>query len=141
MEEKVNDILKKFGEQYIKDVAEFLIANDKVVTSKLKNSLTYQLRDENTIEFIAENYIYNIEKGRKPGTYPPIKPLLQWASLRGLDKGVAWGAQQNIFKFGIKPKPFIMQVLNQTLINHKQVLEEGFAKLFEEELKKIAQEK
>lgn len=134
---KFGDILKKFGEQYIKDIVQFLINNDKVVTAKLRNSLAYQLRDDSTIDFLAEKYIYNIEKGRRKGTYPPIAPLLQWAKIRGLSENTAYGVRQNIFKFGIAPTPFIMQVLDKTLINYRPILEEGFAKLFDEELKKL----
>jgi hypothetical protein len=44
-----------------------------------------------------------VDKGRKIGTYPPIKPLLAWARVKGLPEGYAYGAQKNIFKGGIKP--------------------------------------
>jgi hypothetical protein len=44
-----------------------------------------------------------VDRGRKKGTYPPIQPLLAWARVKGLDDGYAYGAQKNIYKFGIKP--------------------------------------
>ena len=110
-------LLNQFGRDYV-NVLVFLLKNNtvpsraglpaypKVASGRLINSIDYRLRETaQGIQFqlLAENYLEYVDKGRKPGTYPRIAPLLRWARVKGLPQGVAYAAQKNIFKFGIKP--------------------------------------
>lgn len=62
--------------------------------------------NSNSFELYLPDYWRYIDEGRQPGKPPPIKPLLEWARIKGLPEGVAWGAQKNIGKFGIAPTNF-----------------------------------
>ncbi len=44
-----------------------------------------------------------MKKGRKPGTYPPIKEIAKWCRLKGIDDSAKWPIARSIFKFGIAP--------------------------------------
>ena len=65
------------------------------------------------------DYWRTVNFGREPGKYVPIKPLVEWATLRikGLKddkeaKSVAFGISKNIFKFGIRPTNFYDNAYN-----------------------------
>ena len=62
---------------------------------------------KNSFELYLPTYWRYIDEGRQPGKRPPIKPLLEWARLKGLPESYAWGAQKNIGKFGIAPTNFL----------------------------------
>jgi len=111
------NLARQFGIDYIKIITAWLLNNTvasrpglrpypKKATGRLVQSFNYRLRDTALAiqtEIYALDYLKYVDEGRKPGTYPPIKPLLQWARVKGLPDGVAYGAQKNIYKYGIKP--------------------------------------
>lgn len=41
-----------------------------------------------------------LEYGRKPGKFPPVAPLEQWALARGMDKGMGYVIARNIARRG-----------------------------------------
>lgn len=110
-------LLNQFGKDYV-NVLVFLLKNNtipsrtglppypKVASGRLINSIDYRLRETATslqFQLLAENYLEYVDKGRKPGTYPPIQAIRRWTQLKGLPKGSEYGVQKNIYKFGIKP--------------------------------------
>ena len=110
-------LLNTFGKDYVNTLV-YLLRNNtipsrngippypKVATGSLINSINYKLRDTATgiqFELYANDYLKYVDKGRKPGSYPPIASLLRWARVKGLPQGAAYGTQKNIYKFGIKP--------------------------------------
>lgn len=110
-------LARQFGIDYIKIITALLLNNTiasrpglrpypKKATGRLIQSFNYRLRDTAfgiQSEIYALDYLKYVDEGRKRGTYPPIKPLLQWARVKGLPDGVAYGAQKNIYRLGIKP--------------------------------------
>jgi len=108
--------LKEFGRDYVKILVRELKREGKDATGRLINSIDYRLReDANNIFIVIESvdYLKWVDEGRKRGTYPPIRPLIQWANIKGLPKSAAYGIQKNIFKFGIKPTRVIQRVINE----------------------------
>jgi hypothetical protein len=110
-------LARQFGKDYIKILTALLLKNNiasrpglrpypKNATGNLIRSLDYRLRQTAQgiqTQIFALDYLTYVDKGRKPGTYPPIAPLLAWARVKGLPEGAAYGAQKNIYKGGIKP--------------------------------------
>jgi hypothetical protein len=110
-------LAKQFGKDYIKIITQLLLKNNvasrpglrpypKRATGNLIRSFNYRLQDTARgiqTQITALDYLTYVDKGRKIGTYPPIRPLLEWARVKGLPEGYAYGAQKNIFKGGIKP--------------------------------------
>jgi hypothetical protein len=110
-------LLNQFGKDYV-NVLVYLLKNNtvpsraglpaypKVASGRLINSIDYRLKETaQGIQFqlLAESYLQYVDKGRKPGTYPPISAIRNWARIKGLPKGAEYGIQKNIYKFGIKP--------------------------------------
>ena len=102
-------LANQFGKDYVKVMVALLKGNKpfaKVASGSLVNSINYRLRDvasQIQVQLIANDYLKYVDSGRKPGTYPPIRPLLQWVSIKGMPKGAAYAIQKNIYRFGIKP--------------------------------------
>jgi hypothetical protein len=102
-------LANEFGKDYVKIMVAMLKGNKpypKVASGSLINSINYRLQDTaNGINVIllANDYLKYVDEGRKPGTYPPIKAIQRWVSIKGLPKEAAWAIRTNIFKYGIKP--------------------------------------
>jgi hypothetical protein len=108
--------LKEFGRDYVKILTRELLRARKDATGQLIRSLNYKIVEDAEIiriEILSAPYLEWVDKGRKRGTYPPIKPLIQWANIKGLPEQAAWAVRQNIFKFGIKPTNVIQRVVNE----------------------------
>lgn len=111
-------LANEFGKDYVKVMVGLLKGNKpfpKVASGSLINSINYRLQDTaNGINLIllANDYLQYVDRGRKPGTYPPIQAIQRWAAIKGLPKEAAWAIRQNIYKFGIKPTNVIKKTQN-----------------------------
>lgn len=102
-------LANEFGKDYVKIMVGLLKGNKpfaKVASGSLINSINYRL--QNTAQginviLLANDYLQYVDKGRRPGTYPPIRAIQKWVAIKGIKKEAAWAIRQNIFKFGIKP--------------------------------------
>jgi len=118
-------LANEFGKDYVKILVALLKNNTtpsraglrpypKVASGKLVQSINYRLQPLATgiqIQLLSEDYLKYVDKGRRPGTYPPISAIQRWASVKGIPQGAAWGIRRNIFKYGIKPTNVISKTL------------------------------
>lgn len=108
--------LNEFGKDYVKILYRLLRKKDKVATGALINSLNHTIREDANqilIQIEANDYLKWVDEGRKPGTYPPIRPLVEWTQVRGINPGVAYAIQKSIYKFGIKPTNVIQETITE----------------------------
>lgn len=119
MDDKIIDrkLANEFGKDYVKIMVRLLKGNKpfpKVASGSLVNSINYKLKDTaQGVQLILEanDYLKYVDKGRRPGTYPPIRAIMKWTQIKGMPKQAAWAIRQNIYKFGIKPT----NVINRTI--------------------------
>ena len=127
MADKIIDkkLANEFGKDYVKVMVALLKGNRpfaKVASGSLVNSINYRLQDTaNGINLIllANDYLKWVDRGRKPGTYPPIQAIQRWVAIKGIPKQAAWAIRTNIFKFGIKPTRVIAKTRFQLETNRK----------------------
>jgi hypothetical protein len=127
MADKIIDkkLANEFGKDYVKVMVALLKGNRpfaKVASGSLVNSINYRLQDTaNGINVIllANDYLKWVDRGRKPGTYPPIQAIQKWVAIKGIPKQAAWAIRTNIFKFGIKPTRVIAKTRFQLETNRK----------------------
>lgn len=118
-------LANEFGKDYVKVMVALLKGNRpfaKVASGSLVNSINYRLQDTaNGINVIllANDYLKWVDRGRKPGTYPPIQAIQRWVAIKGIPKEAAWAIRTNIFKFGIKPTRVIAKTRFQLETNRK----------------------
>lgn len=79
MTKKVEDedeLLDEFALILVKKLKEELDIQDKVFKGSAQDSIDYFPEDKTVGSKL--DYVYNIEYGRKAGTYVPIQPLVNW---------------------------------------------------------------
>jgi len=118
-------LANEFGKDYVKVMVSLLKNNrpyPKVASGSLVNSINYRLQETaNGINLVllANDYLKWVDRGRKPGTYPPIQAIQRWVAIKGIPKQAAWAIRQNIYKFGIKPTRVIAKTRFELETNRK----------------------
>lgn len=133
--ENIRIALDLVGEQTIIDIIAKLNRMDAVASKRLINSLNYRVveaLDNLLLVLEAEEYINVIDKGRRPGKMPPLSAILQWVRYKGIPTQAAYPIAKNIGKFGVKPRPFLNEIIEN---NRRQGID-----LFEEALRKDVEE-
>lgn len=77
--------LYSVGMNVLADSQANLSRNESIATSKLINSGSVKRQPDNSVDVIYDaDYAFWVEKGRKSGTPPPIKPILEWIKKKGI---------------------------------------------------------
>ena len=108
--------LKGYSKELVSNFIGELLSQNKKATGKLIESIEFQFNDfitEIRVDFLAEDYAKWIELGRKPGTFPPISKIKDWCKVKGIEEKAAYPIAKKIYKAGIKPVPFISDVLKE----------------------------
>jgi hypothetical protein len=109
-----------FAPGYNKERSSFGVRNMTSKSGDLYKSIKVKFNaNDDTIVISMLDYWQNVNDGRKPGKYVPIKPLMQWIRRKGFNKnkktgkfqkfnikGMAFAVSKNIQKFGIAPTNF-----------------------------------
>ena len=108
--------LKEFGKDYVKILTIFLKKNRKVASGALINSINFKLQEkakEILIILESNDYLEWVDKGRKPGKYPPLRAISEWARLKGISQNAVFPIARKIFKFGIEPTNVIADTIKE----------------------------
>jgi hypothetical protein len=130
---KINTIIEKFGLNVVNSMKQELQKKKGNNTGRLLNSINFKFKasiDKILIQFVSEDYGKYVDEGRKPGKYPPISKIKEWTKSKGLPEKAAFPIAKNIFKFGIKQKPF----LGVPLKKNRQDFVVGLIGIFEKEI-------
>lgn len=133
---EMNKLYEEYGDNIIELLIKEIRAAGKVSSGRLIASLKEDvqgLAGNINIKISGEDYIINVDKGRRAGSYPPISELSKWASLNGIPKSAVFAIAKSIFKFGVKPTNIISKTLNK-LTPATQQLEKDMAKQIENDL-------
>lgn len=111
-------LANEFGKDYVKIMVALLKGNrpfPKVASGSLVNSINYRLQpiaEGIQVQLLANDYLQYVDRGRRPGTYPPIRAIQKWVQIKGMKKEAAWAIRTNIYKYGIKPTNVIKKTKN-----------------------------
>lgn len=111
--------LEAFGVQYAQELINQLQNAGKVASGGLINSISYEVLDTpNGAQVIisSEEYLKWVDEGRRPGKFPPISAISNWASLKGIDQRAVWPIARKIAIEGIEPTN-VIENTNRELIN------------------------
>ena len=77
--------LEDYGENIIRILTEELVRANKVASGRLINSLNYEVKPVGEalyqIILTSEDYLKYVDKGRRPGSYVPIRALKEWVQI------------------------------------------------------------
>lgn len=110
----IEQILNEYGKNAIAEAINLLRSAGKVASGNLINSLTYDIQElmEGSYELVFSyaDYGDEVDSGRKPGSFPPISSIEPWLTLRGIPEEAAFPIARSIYKFGIKPTPWLYKL-------------------------------
>jgi hypothetical protein len=138
--------LDEVGKLYIKELTLQLLRAGKKASGELINSLSYEVLttvDGYLLQISAEDYITFVDKGRKPGRFPPRKAIDKWIKTRNIKpKGItqdqlSFLISRKIKEKGIKPTNVLSKTKKNILLNINKILTKGFNSEIEEEIRKI----
>jgi hypothetical protein len=118
------EILQKFGDQAIKEMITRLTNQGHIDTGALRDSLAFiitKTTDGVKITFSAKNYAVYVDKGRKPGKFPPRLSIENWVKRKlkitepSKLKQVTFLVRRKIALKGIAPSNFF-----STTVSRKQ---------------------
>ena len=140
MDKQIQELLEAIAETYVENVKTEMIAVG-LQDSDIIEEVTYKINGY-TIELIIPEYYKYIESGRKPfAKRVPPSALLKWMIRKGIFKGqenkAVWAVRENIFKNGIRPRPFLEKALDnaENEIISKEILTINFEKIIDEKIR------
>jgi hypothetical protein len=115
--------IRTYGSQVEQEIETRLHNSGRVASGKLYDSIRYEVKREKQdfiLSFKMADYGKYIDKGvrgaeknragKSPYKFttkmPPIKPIMKWMKLKGIDKSKAWAVRRSIYLFGITPTNF-----------------------------------
>jgi len=124
MENELNEFLRAFTKVLQRHTVMVARKAGIDVNSELANSFEVRLRpDFKGIQFIANDYLENVDKGRAPRTRRvPVDELLNWINEKGIrspgmtTNELAFAIQKSIYEQGIQPTP-VMDQLQRTILD------------------------
>ena len=134
----VKPILEKYGESIVGEMINRLKNLGKKATGNLIDSLDFGVDDTNanniTLYFTAIDYAIYVDKGRRPGKFPPIKSIRDWCKIKRIPVKAAFPIARKISEKGIRPTNFFTVSTSRRL---KQMNKELAKSLGDEIAKKI----
>ncbi len=135
----------EFGTDYIKILISQLKKDKKSSSGSLIKSLDTKVKNtarDIEIFILSNDYLTNVDEGRKAGSYPPIQAISKWARIKNIPQSAVFPIAKSIFKFGIKPTNVIqattrMYENNKTLTNkyEDKIVDNIENNIFEEYIK------
>lgn len=136
-------VLDDYGKQVVKEIKANLDNTGSNATGTLKKSIQYDIIISSVgpiVEFYMADYGKWVDEGRKPGgKMPPLKKILEWTSVRGIDSKYAFPIARKIAEDGIRPTNFFSIPTSQTEFEQKKMnakLEKAMSKDIENNLAK-----
>lgn len=148
MESILSDNTKKlldvYGKHIISDIIAKMKSMDAYNSGRLASSLNYEIQEgvaELKLLIKGEEALLAIENGRRAGKQPPLAEILRWVVINNIPKEAAYPIARKIGKFGIKPRPFLGEVVkNNTDTKLTNAIANSFAKDIEKEIEFIIKE-
>jgi len=120
---------KKFANELAIELKKNMVAQIRktksISTGTLLNSIKMDIVQTDdggvSVTLLDSEYIFNVDEGRKPGKYAPIKELEDWVKRKGLATekkkvtAIAFAINNKIKREGIRPKRIISTTVDQTL--------------------------
>ena len=94
------------------------VGRNTLVGSDIYKSLSVAATNDGDLVFdiILNDYLVYIENGRRKGAkMPPVEPIVRWARKHGIptDNSTIFLIRRAISRDGIKPRPFMVHVLEE----------------------------
>ena len=150
--DELKKAIDKLGKEYVFELTQQLLEAGSVASGKLINSLSYEVIEILNgiyINLKHEDYLINVDKGRRPGAKPPpLSAILPWIKQKGIvgrdkkgkfitNRSLAFIISRGISKNGIKPTNVIRKAKERLMTNKVELLGKAATKDVMNSLNKI----
>ena len=108
-EKRIREDLEYLTSGITKEMKQLIKLNGSFASGELYNSIKTRVDKKGEdwkIKFMMIYYGLFVDKGTRPGHYPPIDDLREWARYKGIPQDKVEEIQEHIFKYGTKARPF-----------------------------------
>jgi len=108
-QEEIKKDLEYLTGAITKEMKTLIKLNGSFASGELYNSVRTSVDKKGDDWKIKFNMIYYglfVDKGTRPGHYPNINDLREWARYKGISQAAVYPIAKNIFKYGTKARPF-----------------------------------
>ena len=123
----ISDILSKWSKDKIIGMRNLLRSNNKISKGNLLDSLVVEIKKKTEINIKFVGYGQYVDKGRRPGSMPPISAIEDWCSIKGIPKEAAYPIAKSIERKGIPPTNFT-DVIYESVAELSKLLALGISK-------------
>lgn len=134
LENKAEEVLQRYGEEIVKRFQDRLIEGGehgpKLATGSLIGTMRAEVKTEggkSILRVYAEPYLRYVDRGRRPGSFPPLSAIKEWTRVKMIPERLAYPIAKKIADEGIKPLNFINPTIDDVTIEFKPEMEEAFA--------------
>ena len=128
----IDSIVDEYGEILVTNLKRNLVDLGKYASGSLVDTISYEVKTVDgkaVLRMSAESYLRFVDKGRKPGTFPNIRAISKWASVKGIAQDAVFPIARAISQRGIPKTDVINKTIKQT--------EEAFLPIYEKQLKNL----
>ena len=122
--------IEDYGEKVIQILTQELINAGKDASGRLIKSLNFDIKPVGDalyqVMLTSEDYLKYVDKGRKPGSYVPIRALKEWVRYRNIPEEAVYAINNKIYRYGIKPTNVIEKTKNR-INNETDLIEKAYA--------------
>lgn len=150
LEKQLNNLMKNYGVIFINDLISKLNEQNLNASGKAARSLDYSI-DGDTLKITGVSYIDQMNKGRRSGTFVPIRPLQDWIERKfglsvnearpfafALSKSIQ--RKGTIKRFGYGGGQFIDYIIKKNILGINNKLTDLINKYAVDEIKKAAKQ-
>lgn len=126
--------VKELGADVVDTIKKILQSENKIATGNLIQSLDYKVIEvigKVFLEITAADYFKFVDKGRRPGKMPPIKPIKSWMQAKGIvskNKSLPFMIARSIGEKGIKPTNVKQRAIKEVMKNVDKIIKKGAVK-------------
>lgn len=106
------------------------LRTNAVATGALERSIAYTIVDGTatyTVEFTMADHGVYVDRGRRPGRFPPLEAIREWARIKGIPESAAFPIARRIAEEGIAARPFFSSTVEETRPQFLEELEAAYA--------------
>lgn len=121
--------LEKFADALVKEIKKLLVKKGKKSSGTLIRSIDYEVVQKGNmidIQLLGESYFVYVDKGRKPGKFPPIKEIKKWIQKKRIkgrggisDDSLAFLIARSIKENGIDPTNVLEESIQNVYRSNK----------------------
>lgn len=140
---KTKELLHKYGQQTVQEMKNRLKGFGKIATGNLSKSISYKVREDKkqiNLVWLMLDYAQYVDRGRKPGRFPPVKAISDWCRIKGIPQSAVYPISRKIAEKGIKPTNFLTTTLSRRAGKFQQDLAKAAASDVEERIIRLSRE-